>query len=345
MSDDLMTMFRSLQGSLLAHRPHLDNEPPADLSAAVPVTVLTGFLGAGKSTLLARLLTDPPNGMRVKAVVNDIGRLPFDPTLVVGDGELEVELTNGCGCCEDAGDVGATLTRLADSTPDLIVLEASGVADPFALAQVVEADRSLRLDRIVAVLAATSANDQLNDPTLAPVLRRQLEAAHAVIISHAEQTTPLALEQLTGRLAAVIPGRVIVSSTLEQPMVDLLLSGSMRGAALPVDSTAPDHELVTLTAEQAAPVTRSEIESLLERLPAEIVRCKGLLSAGDADVAVQATTVSTDARVVGPSGSRTWGDWRGMTIVGTDQASVQEFAIGFGCGFAPQSAARALSHR
>lgn len=329
-----MVMFRSLQGSLLAHRPHLDSGPAAAAPSAVPVTLLTGFLGAGKSMLLAALLTSPPDGCVVRAVVNDVGRLPFDPTLIAPDGELEVELTNGCGCCGDSGDLGQTLANLARASPDVLVLEASGIADPFALAQIVEADPGLRLDRIVAVVDGTSVETQRADPMLGPVLRRQVEAAQVVVISHADRLSRQQLLDVTDQLAVIAPGRTIVGSALQDPATAMLLPGSVRGAALPCDSTAPAHELITVTAEQTASVPVTEIARALDALPESVVRCKGLLRSPAGSVLVQATqsgaqVTPTDV-LDGEPGDR----WHGVTIVGTNRTEVHDAVKALGCPIA-----------
>ncbi|MDE6315883.1 MAG: GTP-binding protein, partial [Muribaculaceae bacterium] len=70
-----------------------------------PVLLLTGYLGSGKTTLLNRLLANI-NGIKFAVIVNDIGEVNIDASLiqkggVVGqDGEDDlVALQNGCICC------------------------------------------------------------------------------------------------------------------------------------------------------------------------------------------------------------------------------------------------------
>ncbi len=323
---DLQTMWSSLVTQLDAHRPRVGSESDL-LEAAIPVTLVTGFLGAGKSSLLVRLLGAPPQSWVVKAVVNDIGSLPFDPTLVAGrgagGGDLEIELTNGCGCCERTADLAATLDRLAGDGPDLIVLEASGVADPMAMAQVVEASPLLQLDRIVTVVDAAAVAAQLDQPEIGPTVARQLDAAHCVIVSHADRMTPLELDQVVALVAEAAPGRVVIGSSLEAPASDVLTPLAPRGARLvatndPLASTLA-HGLTTITIDETRPLSRSELDQILAKHSSGIVRAKGWIHLVDGLVSVQLT--STSATVTpceaGPCG---------LTIVAAERGAAEALA-------------------
>ncbi|SOD64202.1 GTPase, G3E family [Streptomyces zhaozhouensis] len=105
----------------------------------IPVLVLAGFLGAGKTTLLNHLLTNAP-GLRVGAVVNDFGSVPVDALTVAGQVDSMVSFGNGCLCCAtDTEELDEALARLADPAAaiDLIVIEASGLAEPPTLVRMV----------------------------------------------------------------------------------------------------------------------------------------------------------------------------------------------------------------
>ncbi|MDT0266204.1 GTP-binding protein [Streptomyces sp. DSM 44915] len=105
----------------------------------VPVLVLAGFLGAGKTTLLNHLLTNA-TGVRIGAVVNDFGSVPVDALSVAGQVDSMVAFGNGCLCCAvDTEELDGALARLADPAAgiDLIVIEASGLAEPPTLVRMV----------------------------------------------------------------------------------------------------------------------------------------------------------------------------------------------------------------
>jgi G3E family GTPase len=101
----------------------------------VPFTILTGWLGAGKTTALNRMLA-APHGKRIAVLVNELGRISIDTQLIIGRGGDVLELAGGCVCCKvdtknDLWDgIGDIVAR---SSPDSVVLETTGIAEPAAI--------------------------------------------------------------------------------------------------------------------------------------------------------------------------------------------------------------------
>lgn len=102
----------------------------------IPVIALTGYLGAGKTTLLNHVLRSPD--ARIGVVINDFGELNVDAGLVTGQVDEPASIAGGCICClPDDGGLDVALARLADPKLrlDAIIVEASGLADPLAIAR------------------------------------------------------------------------------------------------------------------------------------------------------------------------------------------------------------------
>ncbi|MFJ8003700.1 CobW family GTP-binding protein [Streptomyces fagopyri] len=123
-----------------------DGPPPAG-DRQIPVIVLAGFLGSGKTTLLNHLLHHS-GGSRIGAIVNDFGAIEIDAMAVAGAlGDSTVSLGNGCLCCAvDASELDDYLERLTRPSAriDVIVIEASGLAEPQELVRMVLAGENPR---------------------------------------------------------------------------------------------------------------------------------------------------------------------------------------------------------
>ncbi|MDQ3576105.1 MAG: GTP-binding protein [Actinomycetota bacterium] len=106
----------------------------------IPVLVVAGFLGSGKTSLLNHLL-HTTSGLRIGVIVNDFGRVNIDAMTIAAQVDAMVSLGNGCLCCAvDASELDEMIGRLAlpeDAPVDVIVIEASGLAEPPAMVRMV----------------------------------------------------------------------------------------------------------------------------------------------------------------------------------------------------------------
>ena len=102
----------------------------------LPFTVIGGFLGAGKTTLLNHWLRHA-DGQRLAVLVNDFGALNIDAGLIKAHSGDTIALTNGCVCCQIGDDLSMALIGVLQQRErfDAVVVEASGVSDPWRIAQ------------------------------------------------------------------------------------------------------------------------------------------------------------------------------------------------------------------
>jgi G3E family GTPase len=241
------------------------------------VVILAGFLGAGKTSML-RALLQGPHGLKIAAVVNDIGSINIDASLVAGAGGDIVELTNGCSCCALGAELGRSLADMLQqpSVPDAIVIEASGIADPNGVAMAVAAVPGLRLDGIVTLVDAASFERWLDDPSLAPLFQRQLDAAHLLALTKADLVDGARVFALRDRLSALAPGRPVLTVSHGELDPDLLFAAATRGARpAPVVGGHDTKGFHTVTRAVPTPLDHRRLLDFLNDLPAGLLRVKG----------------------------------------------------------------------
>ncbi|GAB2720072.1 CobW family GTP-binding protein [Streptomyces bullii] len=192
--------------------PSTDPSPnPSSGPRQIPVVVLAGFLGSGKTTLLNHLL-HRSGGSRIGAIVNDFGAIEIDAMAVAGAlGDSTVSLGNGCLCCAvDASELDVYLERLAQPSLgiDVIVIEASGLAEPQELVRMVLASElpGIVYGGLVEVVDAAEFDDTR---ARHPELDRHIGLADLVVVNKVDRAAGaervLALVRSLVDRAAVVP--------------------------------------------------------------------------------------------------------------------------------------------
>src|SRR5687768_8764644 len=137
-----------------------------------PVNLITGFLGSGKTTLLQRLLLDPALS-DTAVLINEFGEIGLDHHLLERIDETMVMLQSGCVCCTIRGELAAAIKDLHSRrerglVPPFrrLVIESTGLADPFPILSTVHSDPVLRhhfrLGSVIATVDAVNGARQLD---------------------------------------------------------------------------------------------------------------------------------------------------------------------------------------
>lgn len=263
--------------------------------AAVPAIVVGGYLGAGKTTLVNHLLRQA-DGRRIAVLVNDFGEISIDAALIDGaDGDV-LALAGGCICCSFGADLVGALQQVLrrDPPPQQLLIECSGVGLPAAVARSARLVAGLRVDGIVTVLDAETAQTRAGDRYVGDTVRQQIADADWLVLNKVDLCDAAALSArriwlathwpatpvLDARRGAVPPA--LLFGPLPDPPTD---AEADDGAARPLRATAarPGSADARFAHEQRRFTQPVDLAALLQALQAEpeLMRVKGWVSALD----------------------------------------------------------------
>jgi G3E family GTPase len=182
------------------------------VSAACPISIVTGFLGSGKTTVIRRLLHDPEMADTV-VIVNEFGEVGLDHHLLKAATGDAILLPNGCLCCTIRQDIVQTLRDLYKSwltgtIPNFrrVIIETTGLAEPAPLVAAIGSHpllvEAFALHSLTTLVDAEHGFTRM-DKSLTN--RNQICLADRLILSKCDRVEPQTIEELRRRLAMLNP--------------------------------------------------------------------------------------------------------------------------------------------
>ena len=216
----------------------------------LPVLLLTGYLGSGKTTLLNRILSNK-RGIRFAVIVNDIGEVNIDASLIQKGGIVDqqddslVALQNGCICCTLKMDLVQQIQDIIEMQRfDYLVIEASGICEPAPIAQTICSMPAMaepvtrygipELDCIVTVVDALRMKDEfqsgeglmnkhIGEEDIENLVIQQIEFCNIILLNKASEVDKHELERIRQIIRALQPKAEIIECDYGNVDLDRLL--------------------------------------------------------------------------------------------------------------------------
>ncbi|TDM12215.1 CobW family GTP-binding protein [Macrococcus lamae] len=242
----------------------------------VQLYIISGFLGSGKTTLLLNLLAQWQD-KKVAILMNEFGGFNVD-SKIIGDNVPMNELLNGCICCDLKSDVEVQLHDIRHRHhPDVIIIEATGVAHPVEIYDACTAPSLTEWMAIKAVITLVDGprfleRDQYSITTKR-LMEEQVQYAHIVLLNKCDLLTEEAVKQLKDDISELNNQSQIIRT--QYARIDrsiLAVDGEM------LKSKNYSHPgIQSLVYTFTGPVSSRRFVDWLRELPSSILRVKGFI--------------------------------------------------------------------
>ena len=273
-----------------------------------PVYILSGFLGSGKTTMLQHMIQEwKALGKTPAIIMNEIGDVNLDGMMVDQDVAM-AELLSGCICCSIRADLSMELYNLMETEkPDVIIIEASGVANPIEILDAVTETslyNRMELKNLITVVDAAHLWElyQEQKGKTYRLMQEQIRCASVLILNKSDRVdtaTITKLETILRGWNAYAPIHTTVRCEVPNTVyTDLssVVDAKETLAQNKQDSSATEHShdhthaehmhgshshVMAYTHYFEHPINSEAFENVIRSLPTEVYRAKGILTFND----------------------------------------------------------------
>ncbi len=257
----------------------------------IKLVLLTGFLGAGKTTLMKEILSTY-NHVKTGVIVNEFGEINIDAKLINKDGVQMAELSNGsifCACIKDK--FVDSLIEMSYKELDYLFIEASGLADPANMNQIIDGIKNNVLNSYdyrgsICVVDGETFTDLYE---VLSAITSQLEFCGAVIINKGDLIDEDQLKDILEIIQNINPNATsFVTSYCKvnvREVVEDLTQNSVQARA---SSNTMESRPTTFILKGQKVVPYERLETFLQTIAADTYRIKGFVDTDKGNVEVSA---------------------------------------------------------
>jgi len=258
----------------------------------IPTTVFSGFLGSGKTTVISHLIEELQNsGEQVIYIKNEIGDTDIDSKVLKGKGIKTKELLNGCICCTLVGPFITSINEVVEQfNPDRILIEASGAADPSALAMMISSHPLLVRDGVIGIIDVVNFQGYKD---LSVTAQNQTKFTDLIVFNKVELVDVQKKKAVVGYVRELNSHSPIIEAPngmVSPGIIFGLNTKELDSLLLQSHETHHDHiqqdqiEAFTLYSDKT--YTKEKIEEFINQLPKNIFRSKGFITTDDGSIHV-----------------------------------------------------------
>ncbi|MGD8502532.1 MAG: GTP-binding protein [Syntrophobacterales bacterium] len=256
--------------------------------------VLTGFLGSGKTSFLQHFIEYQLQFNRFVAIIqNEIGEVGLDGRLLDHDYSV-MEIDEGCVCCSLVGSLKNAIHQILSSFhPDYIVLETTGLANPYnLLEEMAEVEDLVRFDSVTTIVDAKNVERSLAE---CEVVAEQIRAANLLLLNKKDLLNELQLQEVKNKLRQINPTAPILTTqqgdinpaviyTVDpQDSKEITDQKAYQGEEVQIHHTHEEYALSSYKISFSESLDKDRFLETMKFLPLNVFRIKGVLDFIDTD--------------------------------------------------------------
>lgn len=265
--------------------------------------VITGFLGVGKTTMLTSSVKQYFPDKKIAIVVNEFGDIGVDSKILTNVYSEVLEISEGCICCQLAEEFESGVTEIIEKyDPEIIFVETSGASEPFPIFLSLQ-NLGISVDGIICVVDSKNFDSYKDNSTA----RYQLGGSNIIVMNKTDLVSEEEAKAVETEIRTVkerydikntMTGKPIFKNYVlhraEQGLVNKeVFEGIYRVEEVvkfAEDFTHLDHTVKDSLSQKVAylkdDIVFQDVDDILEQLPKNIYRVKGVVKVKDVPNAI-----------------------------------------------------------
>jgi G3E family GTPase len=176
------------------------------------ILIISGFLGSGKTSVLMPFVKHlSAKGKKIAIIENEIGEIGVDDLYLKENGLHVKEIYHGCVCCNLRTDlIGSLIALERDHKPEVIVMEPTGVADPYqTLSALTGYPGYVESKTMVSIVDVERFEDIME--LKIPLAIEGVKSADLIALNKIDLISPENLETLKDKIQSINPNSEVKS--------------------------------------------------------------------------------------------------------------------------------------
>ena len=302
--------------------PDLCRKQSIRVMTRIPVHIVSGFLGSGKTTFLKEILMQLPPELKAGIIQNEFAPVNVDGKELQQSGKEFhlLEVNNGslfCVCL--LGEFKKSLAGFIEAhSPDLLVLEASGVSDTTSVAEIFSDPLLSGKIYLASLWCVVDAFNYLKAGKMGEHVHRQIRMADILVVNKTDKAGEV-VPEIVQQIRMINPfAEIRTTSYCKTPFLPGQVAANRFFRVTPGTTGRPDIQSMVLKTSRK--ISSAGLLRFLNLWSPHAYRIKGyVVTADEGLLAVQCTGGETEVRKVNSTAGIT------VLIALTDQFSLREW--------------------